>query len=216
MLYTYTDNVFMDYTTNLCHATNLFMMSDFLLLTDVQNELRKKGQVSPISERPFWDRFKWSFDLYTSFRGVGWEHEATPYIPWPRTKRLYRSRFHFILRQLLEICRISGLHMLGDLLMELNPSFHKPYPRFSAQKWWVRPTLLGHAVTVLSSLSTLYCVSSIVLATAGLSEPSQCPPLFGSFGEAYSVHYLWGCVYSFIFGNAFGDLFLQTGLAPEL
>ncbi|KAJ6460108.1 membrane bound O-acyl transferase family-domain-containing protein [Mycena vitilis] len=68
----------------------LFAASDFILLTDVQRELRvvKPPQRAdePIENAPLSRRIAWATKLFTSARGLGWAHEpryANPPRPSP-------------------------------------------------------------------------------------------------------------------------------------
>ncbi|TEB28472.1 hypothetical protein FA13DRAFT_1793947 [Coprinellus micaceus] len=174
----------MDFSNAAFIAMNIFMMSDFLLLTDVQNELRRKGERgdAPISKAPFFDRLRWGFDLFSSNRGIGWEHEPTTYLPrWtPATTRF------------------------GGVVQHSRDSQAEP----ELQNGWCSVPLPA-MVVVAKCPST--CPGSKVRDNGGvsdagavsiglgLSEPAQWPPLFGSFLDAYTVQNVWGRVWHQMF-----------------
>lgn len=72
----------------------LFMSSDYILLTDVQNELRLSGQQEPISNASFGARLHWALRLFFSPRGVGWVHGPFKGV-LPSHPHLTRGRFVF-------------------------------------------------------------------------------------------------------------------------
>ncbi|KAF6763391.1 membrane bound O-acyl transferase family-domain-containing protein [Ephemerocybe angulata] len=199
LFFTATSDMVNDYSLGSWIASNLFVMADYLVLTDVQNTLRKKGpQAHPtnlISSAPFSTRLRWAFDLFTSARGVGWQHESTAHIRKQRGGKAVHTRLDAVVQHLVGLARCLALYVLGDVAMQLNPSFRTDGPPFGAQVWWLRPTVLGHALAARGAIDAVYCGAGIVSVVSGLSEPDAWPPLFGSFVDAWSVQNVWGRVW---------------------
>jgi hypothetical protein len=189
--YTKTGDIMMDFSNAAFIAMNIFMMSDFLLLTDVQNELRRKGERgdAPISKAPFFDRLRWGFDLFSSNRGIGWEHEPTTYLPrWtPAT-----TRFGGVVQQLQGFAGVGVMYIASEILFVVNPSFKTDGAPFHSQPWWLWPSVLAHVLAARSGITGVYLIAGAVSIGLGLSEPAQWPPLFGSFLDAYTVQNVWG------------------------
>jgi hypothetical protein len=188
VFFTASDNLPNDYFQGCATMINLFRMSDLLLLTDVQKEIRKKGETRDISTLPFLTRLWWSLTLYASLRGVGWSHEPTSHLPVPPKT----TKLGFLLRQSLALAQSYLVFNLGNLLVLLNSSFSEGGPPFTSQKWWIRPTVIGQTLQVKGFLNGLYALCSIISVIATLSTPYDWPPLFGSFTGAYTVRNYWG------------------------
>lgn len=190
VFFTASDSLPNDYFQGCATMINLFRMSDLLLLTDVQKEIRKKGETRNISTLPFFTRLWWALSLYVSLRGVGWDHEPTSHLPTPPKT----SKLRFVLRQTVALAQSYLLFNFGNLLVLLNSSFSEGGPPFTSQKWWLRPTVIGQTLQVKGFLQGLYVICSIIGVVANLSTPYDWPPLFGSFTGAYTVRNYWGYV----------------------
>ncbi|RXW19039.1 hypothetical protein EST38_g6808 [Candolleomyces aberdarensis] len=210
VFFTASDNLPNDYFQGCATMINLFRMSDFLLLTDVHKEIRKKGEIRDVSTLPFLSRLWRSLSLYASLRGVGWDHEPTSHLPAPPK----RSKTVFILRQSLVLAQSYLIFNFGNLLVLLNSSFSEGGPPFSSQKWWIRPTAIGQTLQVNGFLQGLYTLCSIIGVVANLSTPYDWPPLFGSFTDAYTVRNYWGRVWH-QFLTAHGTFFANVLGIPK-
>ncbi|KAJ3496813.1 hypothetical protein NMY22_g19764 [Coprinellus aureogranulatus] len=197
--YTRSHDLMIDFSNAAFISMNLFMMSDFLLLTDVQNELRRKGERADVhvSQQPFFDRLKWAFDLLTSNRGVGWEHEPSAYLPHWRTTA--KTRLAGVRQQFLGLAEAGALYVIAEVLFVVNPSFRTDGPPFHSQPWWLWPSVLAHVLAARSGITGVYSIAGIVSISLGLSEPNRWPPLFGSFLDAYTVQNVWGRVWHQMF-----------------
>ena len=173
----------------------LLMASDFLLLTDVQRELRLIGQPKSISDAPLSDRLIWAVKLVTTPRGIGWAHEPTVALP-PRPTNLTRGQF--IVSRVKWLVFYVLLFVLGQTIVRHNPSFHITAPPIVEQGLLLRSYALSAFVlntwSILAILGNI--IPSLVLVTAGLSEPSEWPHLFGSWSDAYTIHKFWRSVKS--------------------
>ena len=175
-------------------AILLFSASDYLLLTDVQRELRLIGQPKSISDAPLSDRLIWGVKLITANRGIGWTHEPTTAL-LPRPTNLTRGQF--IISRLKRLVLHALLLDVGQMIIRRNPSrFHKTAPPMAEQGvLWCSYSMLTfvlNAAPMLTILANL--LPSLVLVTAGLSEPSEWPHLFGSWSDAYTIHNVWRSV----------------------
>lgn len=178
--------------------TELFTASDYLVLTDAHRELRLTGQKESISDASFGDRMKWAQKLTLSPRGVGWTHEPRSAVrpPPPYTRR------EFAMRQIGWSVYYCALFKAIGYLNHLNPSFAMGSPGLDADGWAWR------FVCVMSFTLALYACGNVqitpitgIFVALGSWEPSECPPMFGSFGEAYTLRKFWGCVRSELYST---------------
>ena len=171
----------------------LFSASDYLLLTDVQRELRLIGQKKSISDAPLSDRLRWAVKLVTTPRGIGWAHEPTAALP-PRPTGLTRGQFIVSRAGRLVLCLL--LFDVGQMIAKNNPSFHKTAPPIAEQgllwRSYAMITFVINAGPILTMINNL--IPSLVLVTAGLSEPSEWSHALGSWSDAYTVHNFWRSV----------------------
>jgi len=176
-------------------GVQLLSASDFLLLTDVQRELRLVGQTKSISDAPLSDRLIWAFKLVFGPRGIGWAHEPTAALP-PRPTNLTRGRF--IVSRVGWLVFYALLFDVGQMLIRHNSAFQGTAPTMAEQ------TLLLRSLTFFTFLITfpifyiiiLNLIPSLVFVAAGFSEPSEWPHLLGSPFEAYTIYNLWRSVNS--------------------
>ncbi|KAJ2926643.1 hypothetical protein H1R20_g10454, partial [Candolleomyces eurysporus] len=170
---------------------------------------KKEGEEGKeeIWTQPFIARLQWALELWNAKRGVGWEHE----VPGLRNRSNSTSRTRrktlsgFILAQITELTKCGLLYFIGDVLMQMNPSFLTHGPAFNEQVWWLKPTVLGHVLAARGSINATYVVGSAlwVLGRVALSGVNgkgkedmedlldEWPPLFGSFLEVWSVRNVW-------------------------
>lgn len=166
----------------LCYA------SDYILLTDVQRQLRLKGQPTPAFDLPLKSRLWWGVQLHFGPRGVGWTHE--PKLP-PRPPQT--TRRGFVVSQLLWASFYILLNDIAGIHNRWNPSFSKDGPPLTQGSWtWRAVGVLGFATAASATLCTLHCLLSALSVTIGMSEPQEWPHLFGPLGESYTVRRFWG------------------------
>ena len=186
---------FLLFRSNSVEANSILLLvaSDFLLLTDVQRELRLIRQPKSISDASLSDRLIWAVKLVATPRGIGWAHEPTAVLP-PRPTSLTRGQF--IISQVKRLVFCALLLDVGQMIMRNNPSFHKTAPPMAEQglPWcsYAMLTFLIHSMSIMTIVYNL--IPSLILVTAGLSEPSEWPHAFGSWSDAYTVHNFWRSV----------------------
>jgi len=173
----------------------LLSASDYLLLTDVQRELRLIGQSKSISDAPLSDRLIWAFKLVTGPRGIGWAHEPTAVLP-PRPTTLTRGQF--IVSRIKWLVFYALVFDVGQMLARHNPSFQQTAPPLAEQGLlWRSYTMFTFFIISPTFLIMGWnLIPSLVFVTAGFSEPSEWPHLFGSMSEAYTIHNFWRSVNS--------------------
>jgi len=170
-------------------ATSLCIASDYILLTDVQRELRQIGQREPISNFGIWIRFRWAVQLMCSPRGIGWTHEPKSVIPpYPKLTRVefLRSRFISLVMALVGSA-------IASILISTHPGFSKHAPPSYEQplSWRFYATALFFSRIKLNAELYYFTVALLFVGT-GISEPSSWPDLFGSLADAYTVRRWWG------------------------
>lgn len=187
--FTTTSSPFHDYLLGTLICGNLFSSSDFILLTDVQNELRLVGQSDPISGSSLGERLKWAFKLFIGVRGVGWTHEPT-YALRARNKKL--SRRAFVIVQAINLVGyvsvLRFLEALQDIYTYLpNSSSNTPIFLLESLRLPLVAYLMAYSHISLSHL----LISALSVAT-GTTNPQDWPHLFGILSDAYTIRRFWG------------------------
>lgn len=192
IFFTKTSDMVMDYALASWLATNVFVMSEFLLLPSTHpSHRRDEPRLS------FVTKLKRGFDLFAAARGQGIEgqQQQAPGSIRPNWKPA-TSRGQGFAKQLATLAKCAALHIAGDVTMQYNPSFELNGLPFRHQPWWLQPSILGYILTSRAIINASYCVAAIVSIGLGLSEPDEWPPLFGSFVDAFTVHNSWRCVFT--------------------
>jgi len=169
---------------------NLFIATDFILLTDVQRELRQVGQQEPISKFGLWTRLKWAAHLFISFRGIGWVHEPRSVLP-PHPNL---TRSQFLTSRLLRLVAVALINDVATTMIRLDPFLAKDAPPFAQQPWSRR--FWGVFIFVAASSSYMaawHFFCSLVSVGSGWSKPDMWPDIFGKWSDAYTVRRFWGC-----------------------
>lgn len=171
--------------------TLLFIASDYIVLTDVQNELHRLGQREHISTSPFGARLHWALCLFVNTRGVGWAHEPKGvFSPHPRL-----TRARFIVFQIFKLALCVGLLDVVNAIVVSTSIFTKAsIPTASQPLHWRVFGIFLFAIGSASSLSTVHIILSIVGVGTGISEPQRWPPLFGKWTDTYTLRTFWGWV----------------------
>lgn len=164
--------------------------SDYLVLTDVQRELRLLSQHKNISDEPMWERLKWATKLICSARGMGWAHEPTAVLP-PSPK--HANRTQFVISRVLWILYCALLFDIGQVLVSHNHSFKITAPPMAEQGLlWRSYTMFSFLVVTMPFMAIgMNLLPSIAFVTTGFSHQRECPHLFGSLAEAYTVRRFW-------------------------
>lgn len=177
-----------DYALGSVILAFLCIASDYVLLTDVQRELRAASHSQP--PHSLWSRIRWAAQLFASFRGIGWEHEPTSFIrPRPRPS----SRAAFVASQLLWAVWYILLFDLANLYSRWNPSFAKGGPSLAAFGWfWRSLNIFGWVVPAVTQMSIQHTLSSAISVATRTSDPKDWPHWFGFWSDAYTIRRFWG------------------------
>ncbi|KAJ7438511.1 hypothetical protein B0H11DRAFT_588204 [Mycena galericulata] len=186
------------YITSMYWFTSLIMASDYLLLTDVQRELRQihdssdrraSRPIQNIEHAPFLERVNWAVHLFFNARGVGWAHEPRKALPSraaPNTPRV-----KFIAEQTLRLGATLVLFDLVNLHVRWNPALGLRLGLASVGWTWRVIGTVGWAAGAFAGLASVHYTSSIVCVALGISLPQDWPPLFGRIADAASVRTFW-------------------------
>lgn len=189
LFFTSTGNYTRDDIVGSLMLTYLFTASDYILLTDVQHEFRLVGQRAPISREPFWSRFRWGLQLFTSPRGVGWEHGKranNPPLP------LSKSRFSFIVSQICWAAFYLLVLDVAGMFNRWNLGCARRGECLTHISWlWRVRVLVGFIGSAVAGMSILFCLISTLSVAVGASEPKDWPPFFGNWLEAYTLRRFW-------------------------
>ncbi|TFK34577.1 membrane bound O-acyl transferase family-domain-containing protein [Crucibulum laeve] len=169
--------------------TQLVTALDYILLTDVQTELRRVDQPKDqvISGEPLRTRFKWALSLFLSPRGIGWAH-APSHLP-PAPTKLSRSSFVVLKLRQCFVCIL--LEVFAYIQNASNPAFTSGRPLEEFSYFWRNMGLLGFGAAAYARINFLYCVFAALAVGVGVSEPREWPELFGGLLEAWSVSRFW-------------------------
>ncbi|KAJ7136317.1 membrane bound O-acyl transferase family-domain-containing protein [Mycena crocata] len=188
------------YITSTVWFTTLMMASDYILLTDVQRELRQLDdavdehtprpyKIQKIEHASLIRRIVWASQLLINTRGVGWAHEPRSAIPPgapPKT-----SRAKFVARQVVGLCGALLLFDLANLHIRWNPAHSQRMGLASVGYAHRVVGTVGWGVLAASGLSLPHYIASIVAIALGISRPQDWPPLFGSLADAATVRTFW-------------------------
>jgi hypothetical protein len=167
----------------------IFVALDYILLTDVQRELRQVGQREVISNSRLWVRLQWGLQLLLAGRGVGWAHE--PNFILPSHPNLTHAQF--IKSRLLQLAVTVLQNDIVFTLASTDPGFAKEAPPFNQQPLsWRLWAVAVFWFKAKSFLNLLYIALGLVSVGTGLSEPNLWPDAFGKWTDAYTVRRFWG------------------------
>lgn len=177
----------------------LFSASDYIFLTDAQRVLRRKGQKVPADEMEWRARLQWAFALFSSPRGIGWEHESRHIIrPLPPSVCACRPSFFKA-----QVIRLVVYAVLLDVLRwhdRWNPCYAKDGPSITAFGWmWRCFSMFSWSIQTYIQIDRLYWVLGLLSVSAGLSSPGEWPYFFGDLWDAYTVRRFWGSVAVLLF-----------------
>jgi hypothetical protein len=166
---------------------------DFIVLTDVQEDLRPLGQRIPASRFGFADRTKWGLELICNPRGIGWNFQI-PRIK-PSKDRTY-SRWRFVLGRLI---RTLKSYLLLDTMYSLSRLASSKLGRRMVGSWLSPSVAMVTSVAAWLTFPYAGMEMSHSLAAAGavaigLSTPGDWPEMYGSFRDAYTVGRFWSYV----------------------
>ena len=167
---------------------SIIYASDYILLTDVQRELRLPGQ-QPISSTGFWSRTKWGLQLWCNVRGVGWAHEPRSVIP-PHPNL---TRPQFLTSRFLRLATHMLMNDIAHAMLRADPFVARGAPPSAQQPWLWRFWSVSLIVfTQWCTLSTMHTSFSIFFVASRLSTPDSWPDAFGKWSDAYTLRKFWG------------------------
>jgi len=171
--------------------THLLTASDYILLTNSQYILKPKNQQVPAAQLPWLPRLKWSLQLLTNPRCVGWTHEPTSALP-PRPAQSV-SRIAFITSKISWIAIYFSLRYVMQTYTAKYPHT-EPYawPSLTGYRWLWQINIFGWVLPAVTMLGMQHCVVSAIAVATGISAPEAWPPLFGSWTDAWTVRRFWG------------------------
>uniref|UniRef100_A0A0W0G9E1 Wax synthase domain-containing protein n=1 Tax=Moniliophthora roreri TaxID=221103 RepID=A0A0W0G9E1_MONRR len=164
-----------------------FMASDFLVLTpDPHDSLRKHSDPIHNAESSFLSRLKWGLLLLLDPRGIGWGHGRKE-----GDDKFRMSRIRFVIHKalLLGLC-VTGFCLSG-YINRTRASLALNYAISADRFSWRVFAVVVYGARVIVFCNALHLCVVIPLVAFGISEPEECPPLFGSFLEAYTVSRFW-------------------------
>ena len=169
-------------------ALYVFVASDYILLTDVQRELRLVDEDELISDSRLWLRVKWGLRLFFNPRGVGWAHRSRS-VPPPRRDL---TRLAFVFSQLGWLAAYILIADAASIMMRADPFFVKNALPFAQQPLlWRCWGVVLFAISSTTGVSIVHTVFSVIFVATGLSNPHMWPPLFGNWLDAYTVRRFW-------------------------
>lgn len=171
--------------------SQLFIASDYILLTDVQRELFIKGQKEPAFHLSLFERIKWALSLLINYRCVGWSHEPTYALPPRPLPSVTRQKF--VSQELGRLAR-------DVILFEVLTTYARKSDYFAINGrsmaadglFWRMLNVLVYGISAIVYGNMSHRVFGILGIVSGYLEPQEWVPLFGSLYDAYTLHNFWG------------------------
>jgi len=130
-------------------------------------------------------------------RKVGWNQEPSKALPPPPncSRAVFiRSRVFIILINFLA-SDLANNHLHGNVSFDnrIHLDLDGPETYIGRKALLLRaPDLISWAATFVCTVIVQHSILAIVTVGLGLFEPADWPPIFGSFGDAYSIRRFWG------------------------
>jgi hypothetical protein len=149
--------------------------------------------------------------IVMGYRGASspWQAKNTPLHPAFFARRGMQkspSRGLFVLRQSVFLAwQCLVLDVLYHQMVEERQTSQLPtefkYFGISLEEWRKRMTesVMTWFFTARLMIDSAYRLLTVVIVTLGLSSSEECPPLFGSMWDAYTLRNYWGYALSFCF-----------------
>jgi hypothetical protein len=167
--------------------------SEILLVSRVHS-----GQLAP--QRHIVAQARSALGLLWNMRRIGtrWQVKNVPSVEGLQKQ----SRSQFILRRL---AATGAAYLFVDIIVSLPPAepalLHPDKaalfpPHGLGTEDLIFRTIMTASYWITTGVLNLFMtnVGAIFAVLAGLSKPSDCPPLYGSFTDAYSIRRFWGYV----------------------
>jgi hypothetical protein len=110
------------------------------------------------------------------------------------TNEVFRA---FVWEQTWRFVALVALFEAIGVYIKTTPQASLPTPKSLYNEPWPQQVLLAwlQAIRAWSSMKFLYHSMAIVAVGAGLSEPRDWPPIYGTWSDAYTVRQFWGRVW---------------------
>ena len=170
----------------------------------VRDEVRAGDDQDRLDNRPsnfpLTKKLWWMLDIAYSPRMVGWVQEPRgclpPHPPPSRRTFLWKTFVQFVTNAILIPDLVTlVLGQTPALDSRLHDPTDGPETYLAAVPLLHRvPYVLAYAIRVAAFITTPYCLAALVSVGLGLSSPTLWPDMWGSWGNAYTIRRLWGCV----------------------
>ncbi|KAF9024034.1 hypothetical protein BDZ89DRAFT_142049 [Hymenopellis radicata] len=176
------------------YVSCIMTASDYMLISEPQRDFRRVGQrEESIETAPLWDRVKWGFKLWSSIRGIGWQHEPNVF---PRRAAPGTPRVYFIGRQIVGILGWMIVWDLATMYGRQCPAFAKEGISFRERPWfWRTVDMFVWVLMPMANANISVAVFSVVSVTMKLSRPEDWTSSIGKWSDAYTLRRFWGRVW---------------------
>ena len=153
------------------------------------------------SEDNFWSRIWWGMRLSTTSRYTGWTQqvkkvpmEVPPTYPRLRflVRKLLRTAVFYLLKDVIVSYTTSTPHGSWVDIRDAKPYAPLPSSMPFLERFWY--TWI-HILLTAFSMEFVNALYGVVSVATGLANPRDCPPMFGSLGDLYSVRSAWSRVW---------------------
>jgi hypothetical protein len=168
-----------------------FMASDFLVLrSDTTDSLfGANSRSDDLHASSFTARLQQGLLLILDPRDIGWNCRGRV---GRDDSEMRESRSSFVKRNIVTLVLLFAAFRMSGYINRtgVSTALHCDIP--AGAFWWKIIAVVVYGARVISFCNVLHLSVTIPLVAAGVSEPEECPPLFGSFFEAYTVSRFWG------------------------
>lgn len=174
-------------------VTQMLFAFDGIVLTDVQKTLYRIGEKpGQIISASLWSRLAWGWHLHNSPRAVGWAHELAHLPKNPPSLELNQNRKAFVLSRIGAGLVSVVVQVVAQVVNAANPALAPGATPLVNQSLYVRTlSTLGLGIPAIAQMNSLHCFASAIVVMAGISNPADWPPLFGSLKNMYSLQTFW-------------------------
>lgn len=181
----------LEYTFACAALAQPFIASSYILINDVQRTMTVRDQTVPAHSLPLIERIKWAMKLSANTRGTGWSHETKHALlppPPPST-----TRINFVLQQIGALMLDLVLYDIIDTYVSSIPNFAIDGPSFAEGGMIRRITnVLVFGLAGSTSIRICHRICRILCLCVGITEPQDCPPVFGDLRDAHTLRGFWG------------------------
>jgi len=150
-----------------------------------------RDQKVPACSLPLVERIKWAIKLSSNTRCTGWSHGPKHVLPPPPLPST--TRINFVLQQIGTLVLDLIFYDIIITYVRSTPNFARNGPSF-AEGGIIRRTTNVLVLGLAGSTSIRAChrICRILSLCIGMTEPQDCPPLFGDIRDAYTLRGFWG------------------------